>query len=1335
MLFNLPLKALLFISVFISIQYGLLAQNPPVAFSFSMKKAGISSAGVYKRSGNILVRTLWNNVSYPAGTHTAYWDRVNDDGLLLDDTGYYIKVISNNLTYKWEGVIGNNSDSISGKSKIRAFDRFHSLAFAGQYGYYAVGYTEGVPSCYKFDIHKPNNKINLLEGPHKDIDLQCDYVTTDGSNVYWAGYDPYDANLSMVFTTKTLDDKEFLHSSGTPQPTKLGRTYASAIDLYTNNPNAHPSGLAVQKNGSFLFVAHRALNQINVLNKTTGAQVQTLSFTAPREICVDPSGNLWVISGTNTIQKFAINSNGTLGSTLLSITGIAEPLAMEFSPNGSKLFILDGAASQQVKIFSNTTGSSISTMGSAGGYINNASVNDYKFYFSDSVTELSKPFIAFQTDSSFWLGDVGNERVQHYNASGTFLNRIMCLPHSYSTVVDRNNPNRVFNEFLEFNVDYSKPLGPHNGSWTLVNNWRRGIKANYFQGDKLRIFIQLITLSNNRTYALLDEYVNGIRKPEVVELITNGKIRYTGIKLQDFANDIIGQDGSLRRIVCSRNLGDSGYWEEQALGGFDNSGNPYWNKAQKIASLPRITSKDPAYLQISSPVVTSGNYNIIFNGNKNKQGYHLGAVKTGSNSYSWKTANSTQSNYSGEMPDDGTFDIGNNVEYAGGNVYTIDNQLFWNYHGEFWKNSQTNIWNHYHESGLMLGQFGVVSPEAEALEDEAFAKGAGNVFSSTLVKVGSDYYIYHNDESVHGGIHRWKISGMSSITEQNIAIQLQKIKYGTLKGRIFSSSNLDPVHLIYETIDSLGLSINERGKSSRWTGYLKTDSGLYRFRTAIKGGFRLSLNGALIADYWQNKNAIIIESEPIALQGNVSIEVETQSMPVILEWSNGNGYTRVTSNRFIAGEFSHDHTIKLMEGIKAGHIFRDSLFGWQTTPSGIDTGSWLIETGIKSANNKPTDICMHFLSSDKRFSLTRSLNGLKPCLAGWQIKGEVNLELNSPTTRKGGTEIQVTDQKGKTLCTIRNTYLPYPEFNYPSSISINGSPVFNESLSKTRSFMGRFIPFTIEFKESGIVFYFGKYMPVHVPYDNQDANWLQPGEFNINFIGEEPKTMHQLSIRSLVISGNSRLYLQGQLRDTICEGEKLNLGTSELSKYQWSNGSRQISTSIDRSGWYFIKGTDKDQCSVSSDSFNLSVMALPLVMISKKGDTLSSNYSKGNNWKHMGATINTSSNCIAKQKGWYYCEVINDNNCMGIDSILIETLEIATFTLNRNSLYPNPSNGTFTINCKTSSRISIFNQLGICILNKEIQEGINTIELKEPGVYLIKTENSKETECIQLVNY
>ena len=47
---------------------------------------------------------------------------------------------------------------------------------------------------------------------------------------------------------------------------------------------------------------------------------------------------------------------------------------------------------------------------------------------------------------------------------------------------------------------------------------------------------------------------------------------------------------------------------------------------------------------------------------------------------------------------------------------------------------------------------------------------AGNSFGAILVRVpategsegdeGDAVYLYHNDESVHGGVHRWKLSGL-----------------------------------------------------------------------------------------------------------------------------------------------------------------------------------------------------------------------------------------------------------------------------------------------------------------------------------------------------------------------------------------------------------------------------------------------------------------------------------------------------------------------------------------------------------------------------------------------
>lgn len=67
-------------------------------------------------------------------------------------------------------------------------------------------------------------------------------------------------------------------------------------------------------------------------------------------------------------------------------------------------------------------------------------------------------------------------------------------------------------------------------------------------------------------------------------------------------------------------------------------------------------------------------------------------------------------------------------------------------------------------TGLVVGQFGVISKDHAG--EEAFAGGAGNVFGGTVVKVDSVTYLYHNDEGVNNGVHRWKIPGLASVDVQ-----------------------------------------------------------------------------------------------------------------------------------------------------------------------------------------------------------------------------------------------------------------------------------------------------------------------------------------------------------------------------------------------------------------------------------------------------------------------------------------------------------------------------------------------------------------------------------------
>lgn len=1242
----------------------ILAQNPKIPFTFNLSTGANTSAGVFKRDGT-LIKTLWNNKSYPAGTHTAYWDRTDDNGLMITDTGYVVQVLSNNISYKWEGTVGNNSDSVTGSSKIRAFERFHSMAISGNFAYYAAGYTEGIPSCYKFRLSSPRNKINILNSDVSNTDQEAHYVATDGNNVYWAGFDPFNPGLSFTYATKVSNDLEFMFSTGSSVSTTFGRTYPRAIDVYTSNTSAHPSGLAVQKTGNYLFVAHKDLNLLNVLNKTTGALIQSLSYNAPREVCIDANDDLWMITGNNTVQKYNVNGNGTLSSPILALNGLLDPLAIAVAPNNTKILVIDGASSQQIKAFSNTSGNSIWTLGSAGGYINDPAVNDYKFYFSDSSTELTKPFIAFQADSSFWVGDVGNERVQHYNSNRVFINRIMSLPHSYSTVVDRNDPTRVFNEYLEFKVDYSKTLAPDNGSWVLVRNWRRGIKSNYFQQNMFNIFRQMITLSNGRTYALLEKLNNGMRTPEVVELPSSGNIRYTGVMLRDFAQDIIHTDGSLRRLVTSTNVGDSGYWEVQPLTGFSNN-NPVWGTAVRTAYLPKITKNDPAFYSVSFAPVTSTGINIVFCPDKDNQGYHLGAVKNGQRKYLWKTAKSTSTNYKGPMPKDGAFDLGNNVEYPGGHVYAIERSILWNYHGEFWKNSQTNIWNHYYDNGLMLGQFGITSLEGEATNKEAFAMGAGNVFASTIVKVGSDYYIYHNDECNHAGVHRWKINGLNSIATQTISLNLNNLTGSGLIGTYFDGNDLNNFNMKISVLDPVvNLSTppssitNTNNFSTRWTGFVKPlFSQNYTFYVNTSKGVRLWINGQLIIDKWTNASLFENSSQAIALQAGIlySVRMEINGGTAILSWSSSSQSKQIIpSGSLFPGEtVDYAEGYDLMEGLGNTNVLANGLYGWNRNAISEINNSyddyWHAETNIKSHLPEEPSLSIAFRNYNNSYSVSRDLGKTSTCMKQWKLEGKLLFEQNYPNWESSnGGFIDVLDDQGKIIARITHEMQYINNNNKPTQIRFNGTAIVNVNEHHLYSTLNNTTPFSINASGKTLTFTYGKYNSISTKLFDTSANWNMPKTIKFHFFGGDyDKAIDVRALRFIpTVNDTPRISNSNQLK--ICQGSSVTFEAPQGVSYLWSNMATTRSITVNTSGQYRVTVNYGNSCILSSAVTNVTVNPTPKPIITLLGNALMSNYITGNQWYLNGQIITGANSQTLKvfRAGAYSVIVTDTNGCQG----------------------------------------------------------------------------------------
>ncbi|MBC7508221.1 MAG: hypothetical protein H7320_05645, partial [Ferruginibacter sp.] len=750
----------------------LKAQPPqtanPQMFSFVLKAASNTSAGVYKKDGT-LVRTLWSGIQYKAGKQLEKWDGLDDDGKTIVDIEYEIKVLSADVKYEWEGAsIGNTSNKKVGSTKLRLFEPVRGIAIANNQAYFAGGYNEGWPSQFKVNLSDPNSKTWI--GKLKSTDQASDYVATDGKYVYWGGYDPLeDRNKpeTFVFATEVSNDVEVKFESGRSASMKWGKVYPSTIS-YLKESNSIISGLAVQKNGKYLFVARSSLNQLQVLNKTSGSLIRTLNYSQARKCIVDLNDDLWVAHG-NIVEKFEVGSSGTLSSTGVKILN-ASTAALSISPDNNTIILAD-INTQQVKGYDNDNGNYLWTLGNPGGYLIDATVTDNKFYWKDIRNELLT-FLTYLPDGSFYVGDVGNLRTQRYSSNRSFIDRIMFLQNVYNTSVDKKNPSRVFSDFLEFEVDYSKPLATDNGSWKLVKNWGANFGGQYDQFNKI---LNIITLKNGRTYGLLritDQYF-------VIELVQGGVIRYTDIEFKqrtflDEDGSKINNPGTVIGVSCSL--------QKYTLIGFDGANNPMWSKTPEVLSnTPGVKGTDPVPWEgFRGDVMTASNNLIYFDYTKavegHSNGYHLGAIKKGTDKWLWRTAKSTAINYTGPFPPDGTFDNGNGVvaHGAGGPALIAGDNIFWGYHGEFWKQSQTNKWNHFDgNTGLFVGQFGVLTSDYP--NEEAFAGGAGNVLNGTLVEVKGITYLYHNDESVHAGVHRWKITGLNTIEVQKATISNEQI--------------------------------------------------------------------------------------------------------------------------------------------------------------------------------------------------------------------------------------------------------------------------------------------------------------------------------------------------------------------------------------------------------------------------------------------------------------------------------------------------------------------------------------------------------------------------------
>jgi hypothetical protein len=525
-----------------------------------------------------------------------------------------------------------------------------------------------------------------------------------------------------------------------------------------------------------LAVAHGEQRLIRLFDKTTGALVREISMVRTQskshnQLAMSPSGDLWVISGNVVLRYTDLEREPRV---VASIDTLEHPLALGTAETGDEgVWVADGGASQQLKKF-DRVGQAVQVIGRKGGYANDPRVADDKFFFGASRDQ-ERTALGVAADGSVWTVDTQNNRMLQLRPDaqppGRSDSQIAYLPHSYASTVDHANPRRVFSNFLEFEVEGNSPL--QNGkSWKLVRNWLAGLPASLMDEHAANAgfggFASVETLANGRTYGML----SAKGRQTLVELPATGPLRVVkalAVPMPRMTAKVLYENGDLgysltgagRQMVL-----------RLPLKGFDSAGDPVWSSEPvRLASVP-TSAGSPWYRGAFSgmlpprfPVCGSGRVVFFDQSVEGNEGFHLGAAEAGAEEWLW------QASPTGALDGKGSFQtkqIDKSLQYGGNVVWTSGRHILYGYHGEFYKDMKTgqvgqaNQFMHFDESGLFIGQFGQPSTRPAPPD---MAGMSGNAFSPTLVRDGPRLYLYHNDESTHGGVHRWRIDGWDDIGE------------------------------------------------------------------------------------------------------------------------------------------------------------------------------------------------------------------------------------------------------------------------------------------------------------------------------------------------------------------------------------------------------------------------------------------------------------------------------------------------------------------------------------------------------------------------------------------
>ncbi|MES2566544.1 MAG: LamG-like jellyroll fold domain-containing protein [Bacteroidota bacterium] len=207
---------------------------------------------------------------------------------------------------------------------------------------------------------------------------------------------------------------------------------------------------------------------------------------------------------------------------------------------------------------------------------------------------------------------------------------------------------------------------------------------------------------------------------------------------------------------------------------------------------------------------------------------------------------------------------------------------------------------------------------------------------------------------------------------------------------------------------------------------------------------------------------------------------------------------------------------------------------------------------------------------------------------------------------------------------------------------------------------------------------------------------------------------------------------------TICSGESFTMTPGGAITYTYSNGSNVVMPTADDT--YTVTGTDVNGCENTAVS-SLTVNALPTLSVSSTSTlictgetaTLSVTGASTYTWSTTESTSEITVSPTAPTT--YTVNGTDGNGCMNTTTIL-QDVSLCTGLANNSasanvlSIFPNPSNGMFTVKSDMDLNLNLTNALGQVIQAIQLNDSNNhqmNVNVLSNGVYFITGQNNNKS--------